>query len=339
VRKVVIEDTVGMVVAHDMTRVIPGTFKGVGFKKGHVVKPQDIPELLKMGKKHLYVLDPSDGEIHEDEAAVRIAKAICGEHLAWSDPREGKIQIRCEINGLLKIDVEGLKNINMLSDISVATFKSGMPCKKGQTVAAARLIPLFTSQEKMEEIERLAMRSGPVIKVLPYQRKLIGLVVTGSEVYEGLIEDGSDAFVVKKFEEYGCELVRKIIVSDDAEQISHAIRTLKDAGCDLILTTGGLSVDPDDVTLKGVRSAGAEIVSYGTPVQPGSMFLNARIGDGPILGLPACVFCNQRTVYDIVLPRVLAGEEITAEDIAGMGHGGLCMGCDVCHFPNCSFGR
>jgi molybdenum cofactor synthesis domain-containing protein len=191
----------------------------------------------------------------------------------------------------------------------------------------------------MEEIERVAMRFAPIIDLLPYKRKLIGLIVTGSEVYEGLIEDGSDAFVVKKFEEYGCELVRKIIVSDDAEQISHAIKALRDVGCDLILTTGGLSVDPDDVTLKGVRSAGAEIVSYGTPVQPGSMFLNARIGDGPILGLPACVFCSQRTVYDILLPRVLAGEEITQEDIAGMGHGGLCMGCDVCHFPNCSFGR
>jgi len=195
------------------------------------------------------------------------------------------------------------------------------------------------ARDKFDKLENSAGLSKPVLTVLPYTRRLIGLVVTGSEVYEGLIRDESDRFIVSKLKDYGCELVQKILVPDDADQIARAVLSLKDAGCEVILTSGGLSVDPDDVTRHGVRASGAQIISYGSPVLPGAMFLNARLGDVPIVGLPAGVFFSPRTIYDLMLPRVLAGEQPTAGEVAAMGHGGLCMECEVCHFPACPYGR
>lgn len=338
-REIRVEDAVGTVLAHDMTRIVPGEFKGVGFKRGHVVREEDIPELLKIGKKHLYVMKLDEDQLHEDDAALRIAHALCGENLVWTKPREGKSKIISIIDGLLKINVESLLSINSIGEIIVSTIKTGMPCKKDQVIAATRIIPLVIAREKIDELERIAERSKPMLQILPYTRRRVGLVVTGSEVYEGLIKDESDRFIVSRLRAYGCELVKKIVVTDDVGQIARSIKTLKDAGCEMILTSGGLSVDPDDVTRAGVRASGAEIISYGGPVLPGAMFLNASLGDVPILGLPACVYYNPRTVYDLMLPRILAGEQPTAGEIAAMGHGGLCMECEVCHFPACSYGR
>lgn len=334
-----VENAVGTVLAHDMTRIVPGEFKGVGFKRGHVLRQEDVPELLKMGKKYLYVMDLGENQVHEDDAAQRIARALCGDNLRWTEPREGKSKIISTIDGLLKIDVDALFTINSTADIIVSTIKTGMPCKKDQVVAATRIIPLMIAQEKIEQLEDTICSSNPVLQILPYTKRLVGLIVTGSEVYEGLVKDESDRYIVSKLKDYGAELVHKIVVPDDADQIARAVHTLKDAGCEVILTSGGLSVDPDDVTRHGVRAAGAEIISYGSPVLPGAMFLNARLGNVPIVGLPAGVFFSPRTIYDLMLPRVLAGEQPTAAQIAAMGHGGLCMECEVCHFPVCPYGR
>ena len=338
-KQIRVEDAVGTILAHDMTRIIPGKFKGVGFKKGHVIREEDIPELLKMGKKHLYVIDQSPEQLHEDDAALRIASALCGDNLKWTEPREGKSKIISTIDGLLKIDVDALLAVNSTGDIIVSTLKTNFPCKKDQVVACTRIIPLMIARDKFDKLENSAGLSKPVLTVLPYTRRLIGLVVTGSEVYEGLIRDESDRFIVSKLKDYGCELVQKILVPDDADQIARAVLSLKDAGCEVILTSGGLSVDPDDVTRHGVRASGAQIISFGSPVLPGAMFLNGRLGDVPIIGLPAGVFFSPRTIYDLMLPRVLAGEQPTAAEIAAMGHGGLCMECEVCHFPACPYGR
>jgi molybdenum cofactor synthesis domain-containing protein len=339
IKEIKVEDAVGQVLAHDMTKIVPGKFKGVGFKRNHRVSPEDIPELLKIGKKHLYVLELDDSHIHEDDAALRIAAALCGQNLRWTDPKEGRSNLISAINGLLEIDVAGLLEINSIGELIVSTIKTGMPCAVGQMIAATRIIPLFTEIERIERLEEIASSRRPILQVWPYVKSRIGLVVTGSEVYEGLVADESDEWVVSRFKEYGCQLVRKIVVSDDAEQIAAAIKTLAGEGCEVIITTGGLSVDPDDVTRKGVRDAGAEIISYGSPILPGAMFLNARLGDLSIIGLPAAVFYYPRTVYDLMLPRVLAGRQPSAADIAAMGHGGLCMNCEVCHFPECPFGR
>ncbi|MBW2251449.1 MAG: molybdopterin-binding protein [Deltaproteobacteria bacterium] len=338
-KKINIEDAVGTVLAHDMTRIVRGKFKGVGFKKGHVVKKEDIPELLKIGKRSLYVLNLSKNQLHEDDAALRIASAVSGSRLEWTEPREGKINIISKVDGLFKVEIQNLLKVNKLGSIILATLKNNFPCKKGQIVASTRIIPLVIPAKKIEQLEKLIHQTEPILRVKQFKKMKVGAVVTGSEIYNGLIKDDFDPTIGRKIKDSGCDVVKKIIVSDDIESISNAVLELKDFGCELIVITGGLSVDPDDVTRQGVARAGAEISFYGSPVLPGAMFMYALLGNIPVLGLPACVFYFKQTVFDLILPRVLAGEIIFEEDIAQMGHGGLCMNCKVCHFPVCSFGR
>ncbi len=333
-----VEDAVGTVLVHDITRVIPDESKGVAFKKGHIIREQDIPDLLTLGKKSLYILELSENEIHENDAAIRIAPAISGEGLTWSEPSEGKSKIVSPCNGLLKVNVEGLTEINRIDDVIVSTLKNGTICEQGQTVAATRIIPLTTATEHIEEVESVAKKYAPILEIKPFKKLRYGAVITGSEIKSGRAKNGFDHFVGKKVEAYGCERIKMVLADDDAEEISQAIKDLKDLDCELILTTGGLSVDPDDVTREGVRMTGAEIISYGAPVLPGAMFLYARLGDVEILGLPAAVFYFPASILDLMLPRVLAGEEITRDFIINMGHGGLCLDCKVCHFPICPFG-
>ena len=338
-KKVKVENAIGTVLVHDMTRIIPGKFKGVGFKKGHIVREEDIPELLKLGKKHLYVLNLSPNHLHEDEAALRIARAICGKRLHWTDPSEGKSNIISEDDGVVKVDQAALLRINKLGKIIVSTLKNNFPVQQNQIVAATRIIPLTIDLKKIERLELIAQKQHPVISIKPYRRLKVGAVVTGSEIYEGMIRDEFDKYVGKKVEALGSRIIKKILVPDKVEAIARAIGELLDLGCDLILTTGGLSVDPDDVTRQGVKKIGAEIVSYGSPVLPGAMFLHARMEGTPILGLPACVYYHKSTIFDLIFPRVLAGDKISKNDIAEMGHGGLCLNCDRCQFPVCPFGK
>ncbi len=338
-KKVKVEEAVGMVLAHDITRIVPGKFKGVGFKKGHLIQEEDIPELIRLGKHNLYILDISDAYLHEDDAALRIAKAVSGEDIRWTDPSEGKSGIISKAAGLLKINTVGLLKINKLDNIIISTLKNNFPCRKNETVAATRIIPLTIEREKIERLEAIAEEFCPVIRILPYRNLKVGAVVTGTELYEGLIQDEFDEFVGAKVSSYGSEVVKKTLVPDDPAAIADAIRASVEAGCDLILTTGGLSVDPDDATRLGVEQSGANIIAYGAPILPGAMFLYAFIGSTPILGLPACVYYHRITIFDLMLPRVLAGDEITQDDIAGMGHGGLCMSCKKCQYPVCPFGK
>jgi len=336
-QKIHIKNAVGTVLAHDLTRIVPGKSKGPAFKKGHIVQQDDIPQLLKMGKEHLYVLDLSGGLVHEDDAALRIARAVSGANLSWTQPKEGKSSMVTECDGLLKIDVDKLLQINRLDDIIVSTLKNTYPCKKGQIVAATRIIPLVIPEDRISELEHITHAGGPVLQIRPFRKLKFGGVVTGSEIHSGLIKDGFDQFVARKAEQFGCEMIKKIVVPDDTDAIANAIRELCDIGCELILTTGGLSVDPDDVTRRGVRTSGAEIINYGSPVLPGAMVLYAKRDKVPILGLPACVFYHKTTIYDILLPRILTDERITKDTFAKMGHGGLCLDCDECRYPVCPF--
>jgi len=338
IKKIKIDDAVGTVLAHDMTRIVPGQSKGPGFKKGHIVKAEDIDELLRIGKRHLYVLELPADRLHEDEAALRIASAISGEGLRWTQPSEGKSNIISPHAGLVKIERSGLQEINSLDDIIVSTSRTNFPCKAEQIVAATRIIPLTITRDKIEQLERITRHNRPIIQVKPFRPLRVGGVVTGSEIHEGLIKDGFDEFVGKKLLGYGCELVKKIIVPDEPTAIADAIRALASLNCELILTTGGLSVDPDDVTRQGIRDAGAAIEFYGSPVLPGAMFLYAHLGAIPILGLPACVYYHPTTMFDLILPRILADDPVTKTDIVAMGHGGLCLQCKVCRFPVCPFG-
>ena len=338
-KKVKVEDAVGMVLAHDITRIIPGKFKGVGFKMGHIVQQKDVPELIRLGKKHLYVLNLSTTHLHEDEAARRIAKAVCGEQLRWTEPAEGKINIISETRGIVKVKRAALQKINQLGKIIIATLKNNFPIQKDQIIAATRIIPLTINLKNIERLEVLAAKQYPVINVMPYRRLNIGAVVTGSEIFEGLIEDEFDKYVGQKVIQYGCCVVKKILVPDQPEAIATAIAELMKIECDLIVTTGGLSVDPDDVTRQGVKRTGAQVIAYGTPVLPGAMFMYAKLNETPILGLPACVYYHPSTIFDLIFPRVLAGDAITRKEFAEMGHGGLCLNCDRCQFPVCPFGK
>ena len=338
-KKIRVEDAVGSVLAHDITRIVPGKSKGVGFKKGHIVRTEDIPELLKIGKQHLFILELSPDQLHEDDAALRIARAVASRRLEWTRPKEGKTNLIARCDGLLKIDVASLLEINRMEDIIISTLKTGTPCKTGQITAATRIIPLTIEAEKINVLEAICAEAGPIIDIRPFRPFRVGGLVTGSEIAEGRIKDGFDDFITPKLTAYGCELIDKIIVGDEPAAIAAALRQLRHKGCELVITTGGLSVDPDDVTRMGVRSAGAELINYGSPVLPGAMVLYAMLDGMPILGLPACVFYHPTTIFDLMLPRILANETIDRDTFARMGHGGLCLDCETCRFPDCPFGR
>lgn len=338
-RKVKIQKAIGMVLGHDLTRIIPGRFKGVAFKKGHIIREEDIPAFLDIGKETIFVLEIPPGRLHENDAAGRLAQALKGDGLTLNGPSEGKISLTAQFSGLVKIQVNDLTRINLIPNIIVSTLHNNSLCAEGDTVAATRIIPLTIDEKSITRVETICSRSGPVVALQPLSKKKVGVVITGSEFYKGRVQDGFEEWVGKKLLAFGCEIIRKEIVPDNVSRIAGSIRALVESGCDLIITTGGMSIDPDDVTRKGIRRAGARIIFFGTPVLPGAMFLYARLGEIPLLGLPACVFYHKVTLFDLILPLILAGEEPTRREIARMGHGGLCRNCGECRFPLCPFGK
>ncbi len=292
-----------------------------------------------MGKETLFVLDIPPGRLHENDAAGRLAQALKGDHLLLQGPVEGKISLIAQISGLLKVRVADLTRLNLIPNIMVSTLHNNSVCLAGDIVAATRIIPLTIDEKSILKAETICSRSKSVVSIKPFYKKRVGVVVTGSEFYTGRVQDGFEEWVGKKLEAYGCEIIRKETVPDKVSRIAETIKSLIDSECDLIVTTGGMSVDPDDVTRKGIRRAGARIIFFGTPVLPGAMFLYARLGEIPLLGLPACVFYHKVTLFDLLLPLILAGEEPTRKEIALMGHGGLCRNCPECRFPVCPFGK
>jgi hypothetical protein len=337
-RKVKAKEAIGMALGHDLTRIVPGTFKGAIFKRGHIIQEEDIPALLDTGNEYIYVLELREGELHEDEAGTRLAEAIAGPGIECSPPEEGKVSMRARWKGLLRIDVTLLEMINSMNDIIVATLHDHTPCKEGTIVAATRVIPLTISEKIIEEVEGKC-KDKTVVNVFPYQLKKVGVVVTGDEVFHGRIKNSFDEMVGVKIRGFGATIVGTFVVPDDPGHIARSLLALKDKGAEILLTTGGLSVDPGDVTKKGVEETGAEVISYGSPILPGAMFLYAILDGIPLLGLPACVFYHPTTIFDLIFPRVVVGEHITRKDLVSMGHGGLCLGCEVCRFPHCPFGK
>lgn len=336
------EEAIGHVLCHDITRIVQGVFKGVAFKKGHIVTAEDVPELLSLGKENLYVWEKEEGILHEDEAAYILRDICINENMSASEPKEGKIEIRAQIDGLLKIDSERLFKINSLGEMMIATRGGNFPVKKGDSIAAMRVIPLVIEEEKMRCAEKIG-EGEPLLEILPFNKFKAGIIITGSEVAKGRIKDAFGPVVEEKLREYGVEIMDKRIVTDDADEIAEALSKLVEAGADAVFCTGGMSVDPDDKTPGAIKKFGADIVSYGSPVLPGAMLLLSYCKHGdkciPILGLPGCVMYSKRTVFDLVLPRVIARDKIDSDSLATYGEGGLCLSCDTCHFPNCGFGR
>ncbi len=333
------EDAVGHVLCHDITQIIKDVTKGVAFKKGHVVKAEDIPVLLSIGKEHLYIWEKDEDMLHENEAA-EILYGIChNEHIKPSEVREGKIEAIATCDGLFKVDTERLIEINSIDQVMIATRHTNLAVKAGEKLAGTRVIPLLIEKEVMEEVKRVAGHK-PLLQILPFQHKKVGIVTTGSEVYKGRIQDAFGPVIRKKLEPFGAEVLGQRIVDDKIERITEAIEDFLAQGADMIICTGGMSVDPDDVTPSAIKAVGAEIISYGAPVLPGAMFLLGYYGeDIPVMGLPGCVMYAGATVFDLVLPRIMAGEKLSKKDLVKLGHGGLCTGCKPCVYPHCSFGK
>jgi molybdenum cofactor synthesis domain-containing protein len=308
------------------------------FRKGHVIKEEDVPLLLNIGKEHVYVLENNPDMLHENDAAEILAALCRGENMHATGPKEGKIELIADIDGLLMVDIERLRAVNSLGEMMIATRVSGFPVKKGDTLCGLRVIPLVIEKKKMEGAQ-LATGDEPLLSLLPIKPKKYGLVITGNEVYHKRIPDTFTPVIQEKLAEFGCEMMAHEILDDDCEKITVAIRNMLDKGAEIVFCTGGMSVDPDDKTPLAIRNAASHVVSYGAPVLPGAMFMLAyTIDQRPICGLPGCVMYSERTVFDLVLPRLLADVPVTAEWLAGLGNGGLCLKCKECHYPNCSFG-
>lgn len=332
------EDAIGMVLAHDITEIVPGEFKGVAFKKGHIVREEDIERLLRIGKEHLYILELNEDELHENEAALSLGEMTVGEGAYSTDPSEGKINIKAKYDGLLKINKNLLNDINYLGDICIATIHGNRTIEKDSLIGGCRVIPLTINKEKITSVKDI-LNENKLIEVKPFKKLKTSIIVTGSEVYKGRIEDKFGPVIEKKVAKFNSTIISKVIVPDELEAIKDEIFKAKDLGAELIIVTGGMSVDPDDKTPGAIKATGANIVSYGSPVLPGAMLLLAYLDDIPVFGLPGCVMFSATTAFDIVLPRVFAGETVTRRDITDLGYGGQCLNCQVCTFPDCHFGK
>lgn len=334
-----VQEAVGMVLCHDITQIIPGEFKGRAFKKGHIVQEEDIPKLLDIGKQNIYVWEINDKMLHENDAAMRIARAAAGSGINLTEPKEGKVSLVANRMGLLKINTKALYKINEMEEVMFATLHTNQIVYEGKILAGTRIIPLVIQGKKVSRIENICKLNYPVMEVKPFKSLKAGIVTTGSEVYHGRIEDKFGPVVKNKFESWGSTVIRQIFVSDSTDMIAKAIKVLLQEGVDIITVTGGMSVDPDDLTPAGIKEAGGRIVTYGAPTLPGAMFMVAYIGDVPVLGLPGCVMYYRSSIFDLVVPRILAGEKITRKDIISLGHGGLCVHCKECKYPDCGFGK
>lgn len=335
-----LEESVGCTLAHDITEIRPDEFKGPAFRKGHVVCQEDLCHLERLGKNHVYVADLAEDEIHENDAAALLASALAGEGVSWTnEPREGRINLLAARDGLLQVKTTTLAAFNLVDEVMCATLHNHTLVKRGEMVAATRAIPLVMKRAPIERAAEIARQNGPVLTVVPLRRARVGIIVTGNEVFNGLIQDRFAPVLTEKVEGLGSEVSALDFAPDDAERIASAIRSQLDRQCDLLLLTGGMSVDPDDVTRHGIRQAGAQILTYGSAVLPGAMFLAASIDGIPLLGVPGCALHHKVTVLDVILPRVLTGQRIDKAHLAFLGHGGLCRDCPECRYPHCPFGK
>lgn len=332
-------EAAGHVLCHDLTRIVKGQYKDAQFRKGHVVTEKDIPMLLSMGKDHLYVWEKEAGMLHENEAAERLWAITSNQNMNRSEVKEGKIELSAACDGLFRVDDEKLRAINSLDDIMIATRHGDTAVKQGDKLAGMRVIPLVVDEKLLDEADRIA-GGTPILELLPYRLRKAAVITTGNEVFHGRIEDTFTPVIVDKLKTYGMHMAVHKVVDDGIDHIIAALEEVRQADVDLILCTGGMSVDPDDNTPGAIKQSGARIISYGAPVLPGAMFLLGYYANGtPVMGLPGCVMYAGATIFDLVLPRIAAGVQITKADLVAYGNGGLCLGCKPCRYPLCPFGK
>ena len=336
-KKIKIRDAVGMELCHDITEM-NDSFKGAAFRRGHIIRPEDIDHLLRLGKEHIFVWEPNAGELHEDDCARRLAAMAPVEGAHYTEPAEGKVLLIADRRGMLRVNRRLLDKIDSIGDITVCTLPDHYPVEPGARLASMRIVPLVTQEAQILEAERLCAEEK-LLELRPYLPRKAGIVITGSEVWHGRIPDKFGPVVREKLGKYPCEILGIRVCDDDTAQIAEAAKDHLAKGADLLIFTGGMSVDPDDLTPAAIRSLGAQIISHGVPSQPGNMTLVAYLGDIPILGIPGAAIKLPTTVFDVLLPQIFAGDRLTKEDLIGLAEGGLCQMCGSCHWPNCTFGR
>ena len=339
IRKVRVEDAVGMVLGHDITKIVPGVYKGPAFKKGHIIRAEDITHLKDIGKEHIFLIEMIPGQVHENEAVARIARAVAGPGVVLGEPAEGRVNLKADAAGLLKVDRAAITAVNGVEHAVLSTLHGNRVVQAGEILAGIKVVPLVVEADTVETVESIAAANPGMISVLPMRNLKLAAVITGNEVFHGRIADRFAPVFADKTARYGATLLGVTYQPDDRDLIAGSILEYKRQGADVIVASGGMSVDPDDVTPDAIRSTGAELVSYGTPVLPGAMFMLAYLGDTAIMGMPACGMYAKTTVFDLLLPRVLAGERLTKGDIAALGYGGLCHSCRECCYPHCPFGK
>ena len=335
-------DAVGHVLSHDITQIIKDERKGVLLKKGHIIREEDIPKLLSVGKENIYILEKQEGMLHENEAA-EILYSICGnKYMKPTDVSEGKIEVIADADGLFKLDVERLYKINSLGEMMIATRHGNTAVKRGDKLAGTRVIPLIIEENKMEKAQKIGA-GKPIMEIMPFKHKKVGIVTTGSEVFSGRIKDTFGPVIIEKFSEFDVQILGQKIVDDNRKEITDAVLSFIGQGADIVVCTGGMSVDPDDNTPGAIMDTGAEIITYGAPVLPGAMLLMSYYDNQgskiPVVGLPGCVMYAKRTIFDLILPRIMADDIIKKSEIDKLGQGGLCLNCSVCTYPNCGFGK
>ena len=336
-KKINVQDAIGMELCHDITEMNDG-FKGVAFKRGHVIRQEDVEHLLNLGKRTVFVWEEQAGEIHEDDCARRMAAMAPVKGAHYTEPAEGKVLLLADQRGMFRVNTELLKRLNSIGDITISTLPDHYPVERGARLASMRIVPLVTKEEQILEAERLCAREK-LLDLRPYQPKKLGVIITGSEVYSGRIRDKFEPVVRAKMEQYPCEILAVTICDDDLDMIVNAAKAHLEQGADFLIFTGGMSVDPDDLTPTAVRQLGADIVTHGVPSQPGNMTLVAYLGDIPVLGVPGAAIKLPTTIFDVLLPQIFAGDRITKEELINLADGGLCQMCTECHWPNCTFGR
>lgn len=336
-KKIEVEKAVGMALCHDITAMRDG-FKGAAFKRGHIIREEDVEKLLDLGKRTVFIWEDNAGEIHEEDAARRMAAMAPVEGAHYTEPSEGKVLLMADRRGMLRVDRALLREINSIGDLTIATLPDHYPVEAGARLASMRIVPLVTQEEQIERAEAFC-NGRRLLELRPYREIKVGVVVTGSEIYSGRIKDKFEPVVRGKLAHYPCEILGVTICDDDLSMIVSAAQNWLDRGAELLIFTGGMSVDPDDLTPTAIRTLGADIVSHGVPAQPGNMTLVAYRGDVAILGVPGAAISLPTTMFDVLLPQVFTGDKLTKEDLVRLGEGGLCQLCERCHFPNCSFGR
>ena len=336
-KKINVEDAVGLPLCHDITAMRDG-FKGAAFKRGHIIREEDIPILLDLGKKQVFIWEADNGDIHEEDAARRMADMtpVAGAH--YTGPSEGKMQLIADKDGMFRVDTDLLERINSIGDITITTIPDHFPVRKGLRLASMRIVPLVTKETQIEEAEALC-REEKLMELKSFRQLKVACIVTGSEIYSGRIKDKFEPVVREKMSHYPAEVLGVTICDDDVNMIADAAKAFLAQGADLLLFTGGMSVDPDDVTPSAIRTLGADIVTHGVPSQPGNMTLVAYLGETAILGVPGAAISLPTTIFDVLLPQIFSGDRFTREELIRLGDGGLCLQCSVCHYPVCTFGR